>query len=114
MQLSWFKSAGEWCPLAQVASIPSSDYGVFVIWQNGDLAHASAVLYVGKGPLAQEITRCRCDPLFHNPDLKITWAAVHDLRLIDGIAAYLYQRLRPMWGEIMTWSQPVAVNLPAA
>jgi hypothetical protein len=114
MQLSWFKSAGDWCPLAQVASIPSSDYGVFVIWQNGDLAHASAVLYVGKGQLAQEITRCRCDPLFHNPDLKITWAAVHDLRLIDGIAAYLCQRLRPMWGEITTWSQPVAVNLPAA
>jgi hypothetical protein len=114
MQLSWFKSAGDWCLLDAVDSIPATDSGVFVIWQNGDLAHATAVIYVGKGPLAQEITRCRCDPLFHSPDLRITWAAVHDVRLIDGIAAYLYQRLRPMWGEVMTWSEPIAVNLPAA
>jgi hypothetical protein len=114
MQLSWFKSAGDWCQLEQVGSLPAGDYGVFVIWQNGDLAHASAVLYVGKGPLAQEITRCRCDPLFHNPDLKVTWAVVSDIRLIDGIAAYLYQRLRPMWGELIARSQPIAVNLPVA
>ena len=50
MQLSWFKPAGNWCLLAQVDSIPAGDYGVFVIWHNGDLAHASAVLYIGKGP----------------------------------------------------------------
>lgn len=114
MQLSWFKSAGDWCLLEQVDSIPASDHGVFVIWQDGNLADDSAVLYVGKGPLAQEIVRCRCDPLFHNPDLRITWAAVHDVRLIDGIAAYLHQRLRPMWGEVITLSPPIAVNLPVA
>jgi hypothetical protein len=114
MQLSWFKVADDWCLLGQVDSIPVGDHGVFVIWQNGDLAHESAVLYVGRGPLAQEIARCRRDLLSHSPELNITWAVVHDVRLIDGIAAYLYQRLRPMWGEVITWGQPQSVNLPVA
>jgi hypothetical protein len=115
VQLSWSKGAGgEWYSLEQVNLVALGDYGVFVIWRNGDLAHASAVLYVGRGALRYEIARCRREALFATPGLKITWARVDDVRDIDGIAAYLYQRLHPMWGEVVPWSQALTVNLPAA
>ena len=113
MQLSWFKGAS-WCSLDDVDPRLIDGYGVFVIWRNGDAANVSTVLYVGRGQLAQEIARRRQDRLFQAGDLKITWAVVSDLRLIDGVAAYLYQRLRPMWGEVEPWSEPMPVNLPAA
>src|SRR5687767_1958105 len=85
IQLSWSKGAGaEWCLLQQVNPVQIDGYGVFIIWRNGDLAHASAVLYVGRGFLRDEIARCQKDPLFHGtPELKITWARVDDARTID-------------------------------
>jgi hypothetical protein len=115
MQLSWSKCAsGEWCLLDQVDLAAVQGYGVFAIWRNGDVAHMTVVLYVGRGGLAQEIGRCQRDPLFQADELRITWATVDDVRLIDGIVAYLYRELRPLWGEVAPWNHAVRVNLPAA
>jgi hypothetical protein len=69
-------------------------------------------MYVGRGHLSYEIAKCRRDPLFHgHPELRVTWATVDDSRTIDAVAAYLYQHLRPIWGEAV-FAPPLPVNLP--
>jgi hypothetical protein len=35
-----------------------------------------------------------------------------DLRDVDGVAAYLYQQLRPLWGEVVHAAVAQPVNLP--
>jgi hypothetical protein len=113
LELQWRKEAtGQWCRLDETdLEALGNRYGVFVIWRNGNAARISAVLYVGRGRLKSEIAECRRSPLFSSPLLHLTWAEVetHD---IDGVATYLYQQLRPIWGEILSSALPVPVNLP--
>ena len=112
MQLQWYKSAGEWCLLDKVDSVAVDPYGVFVVWRPGLGGRASVVLYVGRGTLRREIDRCRRDPLIGNSaDLRITWAKADPLD-VDGVAAYLYQQLRPLWGELPVPVPAQPVNLP--
>jgi len=114
LQLHWHKHpAGQWCLLDDVdLNVLGSRYGVFVIWRNGGAAKMSAVLYVGHGSLKSELTECRRSPLFTAPRLRVTWADVEDSRHLDGVATYLYQQLRPIWGEIASATHPLPVNLP--
>jgi hypothetical protein len=113
VHLDWFKGAGGDWPAFDVVD-PTHEHGVFVIWRNGNASRVSAVLYVGRGPIRQEIARCQRDPVFRDSrNLHVTWAKVHDLETIDSVAAYLYQRLRPLWGEIVL-VPPLAVNPPWA
>ena len=115
MHLQWFKaSAGEWPAFDEVDAEELDHYGVFVIWRNGNAARISSVLYVGRGALRREIGRCQRDAVFRDArDLYVTWAKVDDLEMIDSIAAYLYKKLRPLWGEIVL-VPPQAVNAPWA
>jgi hypothetical protein len=115
VQLEWFKGAGEsWPAFAAVDPNELDQYGVFVIWRNGSSARVSTVLYVGRGSLRHEIARCRLDPVFRaSRDLYVTWAKVQDLDTVDSVAAYLYQKLRPLWGEIVL-VPPLPVNPPWA
>jgi hypothetical protein len=113
MQLFWNKgTGGAWCLLHEVSLGTVDDRGVFVIWRNGDLARMSGVLYVGRGTLRQEIVDCRRHPVFKDSRLLVTWAKVDDAREMDSVAAYLYQQLRPIWGEVVPSAQPMPVNLP--
>ena len=115
MQLQWFKRAGDWCRLDTLNLAEVDGVGVFVVWRVGDVGRASVVLYVGRGALRQRIADCRRDPIMsnNNPDgLRITWA-VADPPDVDGVAAYLYQQLRPLWGEVLrSPAAPRPVNLP--
>jgi hypothetical protein len=113
LQLQWMKGAGaDWCLLEEVDVAAVDDHGVFVVWRPGDIARAPAVLYVGRGPLRQKIEDCRRDPIMGgSPGLRITWARV-DPRDVDAVAAYLYQQLRPLWGEVLREEAPQPVNLP--
>ena len=112
LQLQWNKCAGEWCLLEKVGSIDVDPYGVFVVWRPGIDGGASVVLYVGRGALRREIDRCRRDPLIGNSaGLRITWAKVDPVD-VDGVAAYLYQQLRPLWGEVPAPAPAQPVNLP--
>ncbi|HUQ51973.1 MAG TPA: hypothetical protein VM692_07110 [Gammaproteobacteria bacterium] len=88
-------------------------FGVFVVWRPGDYGRAPAVLYVGRGALRQEIADCRRDPTMNNAQgLRITWAKV-DPCDADGVAEYLYQQLRPLWGDVLrSRAAPQQVNLP--
>lgn len=116
MQLQWQKGpSDEWCVLDQIdldsfehGGVP---HGVFVIWRNGS-TQTAVVLYVGRGPLRREIADCRRDPLFRaEPGLRVTWAPVGPDNL-DGVAAYLCEQLRPVWGEVAPGVEPLPVNLP--
>ena len=116
MQLQWRKdTADEWCVLDQLdldaidrAGLP---HGVFVIWRDGS-RQIAVVLYVGRGSLRRELADCRRDPLFRGePGLKVTWANL-DPDEVDGVAAYLCEQLRPVWGELAPQVQPMPVNLP--
>ena len=113
VQLQWYKRAGtEWCLLAQVDTSAIDRHGVFVVWQPGADDRASVVLYVGGGSLRDEIAHCRRDPVVGaRAGLRITWAEV-DPRDVDGVAAYLYQQLRPLWGEVPRPVPALPVNLP--
>jgi hypothetical protein len=115
VHLQWFKaSGGEWPAFAEVDAEQLDEYGVFVIWRNGNAARVSAVLYVGRGHLKHELARCQRDAVFRDSrDLRVTWARIDDLEIIDSVAAYLYQKLRPLWGEIVL-VPPQAVNSPWA
>jgi hypothetical protein len=114
VQLQWFQcSRGRWCLLDEVDLVELDGLGVFVVWRPGDLGQASVVLFVGRGPLRHRIADCRRDPILRtSPGLRITWAKV-DSRDVDGVAAYLYQQLRPLWGEVQSSpTAPRPVNLP--
>jgi hypothetical protein len=113
VQLQWFKCAGHaWCLLEEVDLADVDSYGVLVIWRAGELGRASVVLYIGNGQLRQLVQECRRGPLFRSAlALRVTWARV-DPRDVDGVAAYLYQQLRPLWGEVPPAVAPQPVNLP--
>jgi hypothetical protein len=113
VELQWRKCADtEWCLLDEIDLTALDRHGVFVVWRPGDAARASVVLYVGSGELRRQIEACRRDPvLAGSPGLRVPWAAVAPAD-VGGVAAYLYQQLRPQWGEV---PQPVPVqpvNLP--
>ena len=116
VQLQWQKSpVDDWCVLDKVdlSSFGEADalHGVFVIWRGGHVRQV--VLYVGRGLLRRELADCRRDPLFRGePGLRVTWATV-GLGEVDGVAAYLYEQLRPVWGEMVpALVRRMPVNLP--
>lgn len=112
MQLQWHKSAGgEWHLLDSLDAARIDGYGVFVVWRPGN-GRASVVLYVGRGVLRHEIESSRRSPVLGRASgLRVTWAMVdpHD---VDAVAAYLYQQLRPLWGEVPQPVPVLPVNLP--
>jgi hypothetical protein len=113
MPLQWSKTVdGGWWLFDQVSPKQLDTHGVFIAWRNGSGVRVSAVLYVGRGSLRDEFARCRRDPLFRAEGVYATWAAVHDARMLDPIAAYLYRELRPIWGETVPLVPPLPVNLP--
>jgi hypothetical protein len=112
VELHWSKRAdGNWWRFADVAPGQLEGPGVFVVWRNGNAARVSTVLYVGRGFLRDEFARCRRDPIFSSEGLYVTWAAVPDMRMLEPLGAYLYQQLRPMWGEAVL-APPMPINLP--
>ena len=114
LRLEWHKRAdGAWFGLDDVdVGQLLSGYGLFVIWKNGNEAQVSTVLYVGRGSLRDELLRCRRDPAFRQGlGLYVTWTTA-SAEVLDPIAAYLYQQLRPLWGETVPLVAPLPVNLP--
>jgi hypothetical protein len=115
LQLHWNKcSAGTWCVLTEIDLAKVEGQGVFIVWRNGDPRRSPAVLYVGRGSLKRELDRCRRDPLFQGAThAHVTWATIENARDVEPIAAYLYQQLRPLWGEVVPpFPKPAPVNLP--
>jgi hypothetical protein len=114
MEVQWSKADdGRWWQWESVGPWDLDGHGVFVIWRTGSGVEISAVLYVGRGSLKDEFARCRRISTLQNPDgLYVTWATIHDLRMVDAIAAYLHRELRPIWGEAVPVVPQVPINLP--
>ena len=113
LQLQWSKAGdGSWWQFDHVLPAQLDAYGVFVIWRNGNGREVSAVMYVGRGFLRDEFARVRRDPVFRSEALYVTWAPVRDARMLDPIAVYLYQTLRPIWGDVPPMIPPLACNVP--
>jgi hypothetical protein len=115
LQLQWRKcTGGEWCRLIEVDLAKIDPFGVFILWRNGNAGIAPVVLHVGRGSLRDEIARCRREPIYHGSleHLFITWASVDDPRMLEAVAAYLYQHLRPIWGDVTSSATVLPVNLP--
>ena len=113
MQLQWSTAVdGSWWLFDHVEPARLDAYGVFVIWRSRGGENVSAVLHVGRGCLRDEFARCRRDPIFRAEGLYVTWAPVTDVQTLDGIAAYVYRELRPLWGEVAPLVPPLPVNLP--
>ena len=115
LHLDWYKNVdGSWCRFDAVEAGLLKGTGTFVIWKNGNGDKVSAVLYVGRGSLRDEVLKCRRDPLFYRSEaLYVTWTTV-DPPLLEPVAAYLYQNLRPIWGEVVPSVPPTPVNLPVS
>jgi hypothetical protein len=112
LELQWSKRADGSCHrLVDVLPQQLSGQGVFVVWLSGGEMTSTAVLYVGRGSLRDELAKCRHDPLFRAERLYVAWATVDTTRLVESVAAYLYQRLRPMWGEAV-YAPSTPVSLP--
>ena len=113
MEVQWSKADdGSWCLLDQVEPWQLDGHGVFVIWRSGTSAEVSAVLYVGRGLLKDAFARCRHEPALRSAGLHVTWATIHDVRMLDGVAVYLCRHLRPIWGQALPVVPPMPVNLP--
>jgi len=112
VQLQWSAVDGSWWLLDHVQPAQLDAYGVFVVWRHGDGMKVSSVLYVGRGWLRDEFAKCRRDPIFRADGLCVTWAVVADVQKLDGIGAYIYRELRPIWGEVTPVVPPLPVNLP--
>jgi hypothetical protein len=114
MEVQWSKADdGRWWQWDSVEPWNLDGNGVFVVWRSGSGAEISAVLYVGHGSLKDEFARCRRSSTLQNPDsLRVTWATIHDLRMVDSIASYLYRELRPIWGEVVAVAPQTPINLP--
>jgi hypothetical protein len=113
LRLEWYKRGdGDWCRFDEVELGQLGGHGIFVIWKSGDGGQVSAVLYVGRGSLRDEISKCRRDALFQQSQgLYVTWTSV-SAPILEPIAAYVYQQLRPIWGETVPVIPPLPVNLP--
>jgi hypothetical protein len=111
-KLQWSKRPdGSWWRFADVKPEQLSSDGVFVVWQNGNPVEPSSVMFVGRGSLRDQFARCARDPIFRLEGLYTTWAAVDNIRVSDSVAAYLYLKLHPMWGEAV-YAASIPVNLP--
>jgi len=88
--------------------------GVYLIFYETDSRNDTAVK-VGRGNIREEIRRWRNHPdiiTYHAYGLRVVWAKVKNLDLLDGMAKYLTQKLGPLVEEEFPECSPVAVNLP--
>ena len=116
MELQWQNgSAHNACMLDALnpssAGQAEAPHGVVVVWRRGVSTRTAVILYVGRGVLRNELEDCRRDPLFREPGLRVAWASV-DPPTLDRVAAYLYETLWPVWGEMVSTAEPLPVNLP--
>lgn len=113
MTLSWIKCKGDkWCPLNTV-DLSSEHFdgkeGVYIIWRGGENA---ATIRVGQGVIRDRLKAHRDDPEIQDfESLYVTWATVSAADM-DGVEAFLGQRLKPLVGERFPDVDPIVVDLP--
>jgi len=114
-QLNWLKCQGEvWCKLSTVnLSHPHFEImtGVYIIWHGPP---SPATVYVGQGKIRDQLTAHRTDARiqrYADMVLYVTWATVPQ-QSMDGVVAYLAERLRPKVGDARPNVSNISTNLP--
>lgn len=84
--------------------------GVYLIWEGTD---KNNVIEIGKGFIRERLAVLRRDKNIQRyaPDLFVTWAAVPSVSL-DGVEAFLYNKLKPKVHHTLTCHDLINVNLP--
>lgn len=84
--------------------------GVYKIWSNGN---ANKTICIGGGIIRNELNAMKKNFEVQNygPDLYVTWAMVPSIS-IDGVLAFLTEKLKPMIIKALSPAEPIKVNLP--
>ena len=111
----WVQCQHGWCPLEAVDLSDVHDFGVYVIWHDGDLFLPPRTVRIGSGNIVERLTCHRTDPEVQHyarlAPLYVTWATVSAV-LVDSVERYLAEMLRPLVGSRYPNALPTAVNLP--
>lgn len=113
LTLAWTVSdQGSWCNFDLVDLSGVDDFGVYVIWHEGD---PGRIIRIGKGEIAARLAAHRSDlsicQFRKRGTLRVTWAAV-PADLADGVERFLVGHLAPLVGDAARDVPLVAVNLP--
>lgn len=113
VRLHWMKCTDDkWCLFANLNLEKVGEHGVYMVWHGGDAPH---VVYVGKGDVADRISRHRNNQKITRHAAKgslfVTWASVPAPQR-DGVERYLADRYSPLEGEDHPAAAPLAVNRP--
>jgi hypothetical protein len=114
LNVHWVKShTGQWYPFETFDLFHARGGGVYVIWYD---ARCPAVVCVGHGNLAARLADRRTDrgiQMYRRLGmLNATWAEA-PLRLQQGVARYLTEKLQPPFGDMLLLVPPIMVDLPS-
>lgn len=116
VKVNWIKCGDDhhWCSLENLNLSNISDFGVYIIWHEGN---PSRVVRVGQGDIADRLEAHRKNPTIlayrKYGTLRVTWAAV-PVGQRDGVERYLADQWTPLVGDAFPDVDPIAVNSPFA
>ena len=101
----------EWYRFFTIDPSEISGEGVYIVWEAGA---SSKALYVGKGIIADRLSRLRRDKkmLWYrmSDPILVSWAVV-PTSLCAGVERYLIDTYNPIYNEQTPNATPIAVNL---
>jgi hypothetical protein len=115
MAADWFKCKGDvWCDLFKINLNHDTLQmtGVFIIWIES--GNSRKVLRVGKGDIADELTKCKNDIVmqaFMHKGLKVSFTPVIESQC-KSVEVYLYRTLSPTVNGSIPSGLPIKINLP--
>lgn len=88
----------------------SSLVGIFIIWSESD---KRKTIYIGRGIIRNRLKEMKSDAAVqrYGPNLFVTWAEVATINL-DGVEAFLYNKLDPAIKDNMICLDFIEINLP--
>jgi len=112
MALNWINmKGGGWLPFQTFNIANVTDYGIYIIWYNGN---PGRVVYVGQGDIKGRLTSHRSDARilkYADRKLLVTWASVSTAQ-VDGVERHLADTWHPLVGDAHPDVRPIAVNSP--
>jgi len=110
MQVSWNKCVGDiWCDIINL-NLDHKHFdnlkGVYIIWSGEN------VIRLGSGIIKNRLKEHRENNNINKyPNLKVTWAQINANQM-EGVEAYLAEKLNPVVGERFPDCPHIVVNFP--
>lgn len=109
MLLQWVKTSGEWVHLEELDTMHIVEHGVYIIWLS--TGADPTTLYVGQVDISNRLLSHQIDKRFTGQSALVTWAEITKSEM-NGVEAYLYDKLKPIHGSRTPIADYVEVNLP--